>query len=297
MDENVNKGKAKISIIVFFIVFFMALATVFFAFYMYRSSINPNPDLNEKDPSEVVEEGFEDENITTFDEYVASQDDISTQSVFDTDLKLKEAAAGKEVVSNVGKESLDEEKINEIKTSIMENLYFKRFEEANTIVDETILTYDLSQEDVKTFSVFLSEVKEMDGVDDWDFETKKNFITNVVSPELILYIYLNMSTLEQSEITSNQKSNVVFVNPVYGVSLVYKGALTAGLHNEARIDDVYFVTPLNIDGYKITFLADNLKYKLYYIKYRDTNKNEILYVECVSDTKTQTFEEYFGNLN
>ena len=292
-EKIYTKANIKLSFLWVFLAFIIAIFGIFITYMYYRNSINPNPNVITSDKEEVEENISEKEN--TYSLYInEGTNSYNTGSVFDTDLKLQEALKEKDKnFNNNGILELTEDLQLSYKNEILNALYLKKYDKAIDYANEVIKNYDLSNSSFILFKAFLLEVKEMEDYGGWTFEKKQTFFKNLVSPELILFTFLNFTNQEQYTLIKNKNSSIIFGNPIYNITLKYNGNLTAGLYTEMFIDDAYFVVPDNIEGFKIMFEIENEEYILYYIRYEETNEIEVIYIENLGQNEVVSYNEYF----
>lgn len=292
-EKIYTKANIKLSFLWVFLAFIIAIFGIFITYMYYRNSINPNPNVITSDKEEVEENTSEKEN--TYSLYInEGTNSYNTGSVFDTDLKLQEALKEKDKnFNNNGVLELTEDLQLSYKNEILNALYLKKYNKAIDYANEVIKNYDLSNSSFILFKAFLLEVKEMEDYGGWTFEKKQTFFKDLVSPELILFTFLNFTNQEQYNLIKNKNSSIIFGNPIYNITLKYNGNLTAGLYTEMFIDDAYFVVPDNIEGFKIMFEIENEEYILYYIRYEETNEIEVIYIENLGQNEVVSYNEYF----
>lgn len=299
MDDLKKIDKKIISIIIVIVLFFMAFLAILVSFLYYRKAINPNPikietiaDIKDIDREVKINNVIYEDNTKK----------INSKSVFDTDLKTSEIinnSPKKTLVKKEGKIPLDIDIINSKKLDILRYLYqgdinsaiqlSKNMETQYSFEDET----NIKKEYIREFEIFIYEVLQLKNYEKLSYKEKENILYDTISPELILYLYLDLDIKERNNITKNKQSKVITNNNVIpDVNLIYEGNLTAGLYSEMDINNAYFTVPKDIEGFKIKFILNDMKYNLYYIRYKNTNKIEIIYVENLTNYNAPIIKNY-----
>lgn len=294
---NQYKFGTKKTILVILGIATLAFITIFCIYWYYRVSINPNPvtrdDLNIKETIENKEP--EESYHLHIDGYKQDGSSVNISSVFDTDLKLQEALANSDkALVFKGELEFTESLQEEYKTAILGALYLNNYKKACDYANEIIKNYDLNSEEFKNYEIFLYEVLELKDYDSKSFQEKKSILEDMLSPELILFMFLKFEGVEQYDILTYKDSDMLFGNAVGRANLTYKSHLSAGIYTEMRLNDAYFVVPDNIDGYKITFDLEQISYRLFYIRYKETNKIEIIKIENLSEDNPVSYKTYFS---
>lgn len=297
--NNVNKkDKKTISLIIVIVLFFMAFLAILVTFLYYRKAINPNPIKYETIETKNVNEEFKINNVI----YENDKKKINSKSVFDTDLKINEIinnSPKKTLEKKEGNIPLDLEIIDSKKLDILRYLYqndidsaiqlSKNIEAQYSFEDET----NIKKQELREFEIFIYEVLQLKNYQKLSYKEKENIMYDTISPELILYLYLDLDIKERNNITKNKQSKVITNNNVIpDVNLIYEGNLTAGLYSEMDINNAYFTVPKDIEGFKIKFILNDMKYNLYYIRYKNTNKIEIIYVENLTNYNAPIIKNY-----
>jgi hypothetical protein len=265
----------------------------------YRTSLNPNPDDKDYISDDINNNTIVQtpESYLNINNYNSEDDKYSNpSSVFETDLKLQEAIINSEkVIISKGELEFTKDLQDRYKHEIIQALYRKDFKKAYDYSNEVIKNYNLNQESLKEYSIFLCEILDLKDYNKLGFQDKKTLISKMVSPEIILFMFLELSDNEQYSLLAYKRSHFIVGNPIYGANLTYKGHLTANLYSEMCLDKVFFIPPANVEGFKISFEFNGDNYRLYYIRHKKTNLIEIISIENITEKKSVTYEDYFSS--
>lgn len=293
-----KKPDIKKSILIILGILVLSLATIFGVYWFYRISLNPNPvtkdDFTKNSNINTLEED-EREYSLYIDNYDNNSSKVNIESVFDTDLKLQEALANSEkAIVFKGDLEFSKELQENYKTEILGALYLRNFKKACDYANEVIDNYDLNSDEFKSYEVFLYEVLELKDYELKSLEEKRIILEDIISPEIILFIFLSSDGMDQYNLLTYKDSDMVFGHAVGKANLIYEGNLTSNIYSEMRLNDVYFIVPDNIEGYKISFKLESVSYNLHYIRYKETNKLELVKVDNLSEEQPVSYKVYYS---